>query len=274
MPDLSLLLPLAGFLLVIGFFAGIIAGLLGVGGGLVLVPAFYFAFTTLGFGGGDVMQVAVATSLATIVVTSVRSLLAHHKKGVVDRDILRSWTPGIVLGAFAGAMVATRVSSGVLIGVFGVLGLMVAAHMAIGLKPKSDEERLPRGVARGLISGLLGFLSVLMGIGGGTFGVPTLSFCGVPMRRAVATAAGFGLVISIPSVLAFLATGHGVEGRPPLTFGYVNGPAFLIIVAMTMISAPIGVNLAHRLPPERLKRIFAVFLFVIAGRMLIKALGL
>lgn len=274
MTDITLLLSLLAFLLVIGFAAGIIAGLLGLGGGIVLVPAFFFAFTSLGFGDGPVMQVCVATSLATIVVTSLRSVQAHNRRGAVDLDILRSWAPGIVIGAFLGVLVATRVDSRVLTGVFGVLGVLVSIHMVLGLLPQRQEEHLPQGALRGAVSGLLGFLSVLMGIGGGTFGVPILNFCGLSVHRAVATAAGFGLLISVPSVIGFLASGHGVDGRPPFTFGYVNGPAFLITILMTMISAPIGANLAHRLPAARLKRVFAVFLMLTAGRMLMKAFGI
>ena len=271
--DITLILSLLAFLLVIGFVAGIIAGLLGLGGGIVLVPAFYFAFTALGFAGGHVMQVCVATSLATIVVTSMRSLQAHHRKGAVDGGILRGWAPGIVLGALLGVVVAAQVDSRVLTGIFGVLGVLVSIHMALGYQPKRSEERLPQGAAKGAISGLVGFLSVLMGIGGGTFGGPILTFSGLTVHRAVATAAGFGLLISVPSVIGFLATGHGVEGRPPYTFGFVNGPAFLITILMTTISAPIGANLAHRLPAARLKRVFAVFLMLVAGRMLLKAFG-
>lgn len=274
MIDLPLMLSLLAFLLVIGFVAGIIAGLLGLGGGIVLVPAFYFAFTALGFGGNQLMQVCVGTSLATIVVTSFRSLQAHNRRGAVDWTVLRSWAPGIAIGALLGVFVVARVDSHVLTGVFGVLGLLVSIYMLSGYQPRSTEERLPQGLFRGAISSLLGFLSVLMGIGGGTFGVPILGFCGVSVHRSVATAAGFGLLISVPSVLGLLASGHGAEGLPPWTFGFINGPAFLITILMTTISAPIGANLAHKLPAARLKRFFAVFLLFTAGRLLMKSFGI
>ncbi len=271
MPELADLLPMLALLLVIGAFAGVIAGLLGVGGGIVLVPAFFYAFTHLDYDGPQIMQVCVATSLATIVFTSIRSVMAHKKKGAVDWDVLRGWAPGIVAGAVLGVAVAVSVRSGVLLAVFGTLGLIVGLYMAFGRADWRLGAAMPVGVVRAGLSSVVGFLSVLMGIGGGTFGVPLMSLYGVPIHRAIATASGFGLLIAAPSVLAFLFL--PVDEAPPWTVGAVNLPAFAAVILTTMVTTPWGARLAHAMNPRLLKRAFAVFLIVVALNMLRKALG-
>jgi uncharacterized protein len=271
MPAFADLLPMILLLLAIGAFAGVIAGLLGVGGGIILVPAFYYAFSGLGYEGPDLMQVCLATSLATIIVTSVRSVLAHNKKGAVDWAILKSWAPGIVVGAILGVLVVAQLRTPVLQAIFGSLALVVAFYLGFGRPEWRVGPEMPRGPVRAVLSPLMGFLSVLMGIGGGSFGVPVMSLYGVPIHRAVATAAGFGVLIAVPSVAGFLLT--PVTGAPPYTVGAVNLPAFLLIIAMTLITAPIGVKLAHSMDPKPLRRIFAGFLAVVALNMLRKALG-
>lgn len=271
MPELSQLLPMAGLLLAIGAFAGVIAGLLGVGGGIILVPAFYYAFSGLGYAGPQLMQVCLATSLATIIVTSVRSVLAHHRKGAVDWQILRGWAPGIALGAVAGVLAVAALRTPALQAIFGMLALVVAFYLGLGRAEWRLGTAMPTGAGRAGLSPAVGFLSVLMGIGGGSFGVPLMSLFGVPIHRAVATAAGFGVVIAVPSVAGFLLS--PVEGAPPLTFGSVNLPAFLVIIAMTLITAPLGVRLAHAMDPKPLRRVFAAFLAVVALNMLRKAAG-
>ncbi len=273
MPDMMLLLSMGGLLLVIGAFAGVLAGLLGVGGGIVLVPAFFYAFTALGYAGPELMQLCLGTSLATIIVTSVRSGLAHHKKGAVDLEILKTWAPGIVVGAIVGVTVATSLRSGALQAIFGVLAIIVGAYMTFGRDTWRIAPEMPTGGARMALSPLLGFLSVLMGIGGGSFGVPVMTLYGVPIHRAVATAAGFGVIIAVPSVIGFLLT--DLSGPvPPLTIGAVNLVAFVLIIAMTLITAPWGAALAHRMDPKPLKRVFGVFLILVALNMIRKALGL
>ncbi len=259
-------------MLAIGFVAGIIAGLLGVGGGIILVPAFYYVFSWLGYDNAYLMQICVATSLATIIVTSVRSTMAHHQKGAVDWDTLRGWAPGIAIGAVVGVVIAGRSSSAALMVVFGVLGLLVGMYMAFGRENWRLGEQMPTGLTRGILSPLVGFLSVLMGIGGGSFGVPLMTLFNRPIHRAVATAAGFGILIAVPSVIGFLMFKAPDAGRPPLTVGLVNLPAFAIIVLMTMLSAPLGARLAHAMDPKPLKRVFAVFIAVMAANMLRKAL--
>ena len=273
MPETSLLLQMLVLLLVIGGFAGVLAGLLGVGGGIVLVPAFFYAFQTLGYDGPQLMQMCLATSLATIIVTSIRSVLSHHRKGAVDWQILRGWGPGIALGAVAGVLVASSLRSATLQGLFGVLGMVIGAYLGLGRSEWRLGEAMPRGLRRAVLSPMVGLLSVLMGIGGGSFGVPLMSLYNTPIHRAVATAAGFGVIIAVPSVLGFLLLPIAPAHRPPLTLGAVNLVAFCVVIAMTMITTPWGVRLAHAMDPKPLKRVFAVFLTLVALNMLRKALG-
>ena len=273
MHDTALLIQMLALLLVIGGFAGVLAGLLGVGGGIVLVPAFFYMFQSLGYGGPQLMQICLATSLATIIVTSVRSVLSHNKKGAVDWGILRAWAPGIAIGAILGAVAAAFLSSTALQALFGALGLVIAAYLGLGRSEWRLGQAMPTGAARAGLSPSLGFLSVLMGIGGGSFGVPLMSLYGTPIHRAVATAAGFGVIIAVPSVAGFLLLEIDPTHRPPLTFGAVNLVAFAIVIAMTLITAPWGVRLAHAMAPGPLKRVFAVFLALVAFNMLRKAVG-
>ena len=271
MPDLSDLLPMLALLLAIGAFAGLVAGLLGVGGGIILVPAFYYAFAGLGYEGPDLMQVCLATSLATIIVTSLRSVLAHNRKGAVDWSVLKGWAPGIALGAVLGVLAVAQLRTPVLQAIFGSLALVVAVYLGLGRTEWRLGAAMPVGARRAALSPLVGFLSVLMGIGGGSFGVPLMSLYGMPIHRAVATAAGFGVVIAVPSVAGFLLT--RAVAPPPYTVGSVNLPAFAVIIAMTLVTAPWGVKLAHAMDPKPLKRVFAVFLALVALNMLRKAFG-
>ena len=272
MPDTMLLIQMAVLLLVIGAFAGVLAGLLGVGGGIVLVPAFFYAFQTLGYGGDQLMQMCLATSLATIIVTSVRSVMSHNKKGAVDWGILRAWAPGIVIGAVVGMFVVSGLRSSTLQAIFGVLALAVGLYMGFGRAEWRLGQTLQTGPGRAAFSPAVGFLSVLMGIGGGSFGVPLMSLYNTPIHRAVATAAGFGVVIAVPSVIGFLFVTLDPATRPPFTIGAVNLVAFVLVIAMTLITAPIGAKLAHAMDPKPLKRVFAVFLVLVALNMLRKAL--
>jgi len=273
MPELNDLLPMLGLIAVIGAFAGVIAGLLGVGGGIFLVPTFFFAFEQLGYTTPDLMQICLATSLATIAVTSVRSVLSHNRKGAVDWGILKGWGPGIAIGAGLGVIAATGLRSEILMMIFGVLGVTVACYLAFGREDWRLGDAMPRGVGRGVASPIIGFLSVLMGIGGGSFGVPLMTLYGVAIHRAVATAAGFGVIIAVPGVVGFLLVQGQGPDRPPFTIGQVNLVAFAVVVAMTLLAAPIGARLAHATDPKPLRRIFAAFVGVMALNMLWKAVG-
>jgi uncharacterized membrane protein YfcA len=264
------LVTLAVVLVLIGGFAGVIGGLLGVGGGIVLVPAFFYAFQQLGYGGDHLMQVCVATSLATIVVTSVRSMSGHNRKGAVDWSVLRRWGPGLVIGAALGVLVAAQVKSVVLQAVFGVLAGIAGLYMAFGRDHWRLGQQMPGLAGAGALSGATGFFSAMMGIGGGTFGVPLMTLFNMPIHRAVGTASGFGILIAVPSVLGFLLL--RVADAPPWTVGAVNLPAFLIVIGSTLLTTPWGVKLAHSMNPRPLKRAFAVFLVLVALNMLRKVI--
>lgn len=269
--DISTVLGMIALVAVIGAFGGVLAGFLGVGGGIVLVPAFFYAFQSLGFDGDKLMQLCLATSLATIIVTSLRSVQSHNKKDAVDWHILRTWGPGIVVGAIIGVLAASSLRSVALQFLFGVLAMIIGLYLAFGRSNWQIGEDMPKGPLQWILSPLVGFLSVLMGIGGGSFGVPLMTLYGRPIHRAVATAAGFGVIIAVPSVIGFLFVQLPPETRPPLTIGAVNLPTFAIVIAMTLITTPIGARLAHATDPKPLKRIFGVFLLLVAFNMLRKA---
>lgn len=273
MPDMMLMAQMLVLLIVTGGFAGVLAGLLGVGGGIVLVPAFFYVFQALGYGGPQLMQMCLATSLATIIVTSLRSVSSHHKQGAVIWEILKGWAPGIALGALTGVLVAASLRSATLQGLFGGVGIAIGLYLGLGRAEWRLGEVMPKGLRRAVMSPLVGFMSVLMGIGGGSFGVPLMSLYGTPIHRAVATAAGFGVIIAVPSVLGFLLLPIDPQHRPPLTIGAVNLVAFGVTIAMTLITAPLGVRLAHAMDPKPLRRVFGGFLTLVALNMLRKAIG-
>ena len=266
MPPIDELLPLIVLLLATGAFAGVVAGLLGVGGGIVLVPVFFYIFSMAGYGSDELMRICLATSLATIIVTSARSVASHNRKGAVDWAILRGWGPGIAIGALVGVWAVGELESAALQMIFGGLGCLIALYFAFGRADWTLFQGMATGAKRLALSAGVGLLSVLMGIGGGSLGVPLMSLSGVPMHRAVATAAGFGMLIAVPSVLGFLLLSP--DTAPPLTLGYVNIPAFLIVIAMTILTAPLGVKLAHALPVRPLRLIFAGFILIMALNML------
>lgn len=270
--DFSTLAPLLALLALVGVFAGLIAGLLGIGGGAVLVPAFYYVFSALGFPQTHLMHVAVATSLATIVFTSQRSVRTHASKGAVDWPLLKAWAPWVAGGAALGGLAAGGMDTRGLMAVFGGLALLTATNMALGNPKRQLGAAPPEGGIRAAWGLGLGFLSALMGIGGGAFGVAILSLYGVAIHRAIGTASGFGAIIALPSMILFILTGWGQPDRPPYSLGYVNLPAFALITPLTALLAPYGARLAHRLDVKLLKRVFAVFLAAMALNMLRKAL--
>jgi uncharacterized membrane protein YfcA len=252
---------------VLGAFAGGLAGLLGVGGGLVIVPVLALLFHHAGIAPSVLMHLAIGTSLATIVFTSLSSVWAHHRRGAVRWEVFVALTPGIVVGALAGAWLADRLPSANLRTVFGLFELAVALQMGLNLRP-SPQRRLPGRLGMGLAGGGIGTLSALVGIGGGTMTVPFLQWCNVPMRQAVATSAACGLPIAVAGAVGFLLAGQGEVELPAASSGYIYWPAFFGIVAMSMLFAPLGARLAHALPAPLLKRFFAAFLLLLALRML------
>jgi uncharacterized membrane protein YfcA len=264
--------PLLLSLAVAGAAAGLAAGMFGIGGGAVIVPVLFFLFDGMGYG-ETAMHVAVSTSLATIILTSIRSVMAHNGHGAVDWDIIKSWAPWIVLGALIGMGLSGFLSKRALLGIFGSMGFLLSAQLFFGRPTWRLAEEMPKGVTRlGLGTGI-GALSALMGIGGGTFGVSLMTLYGRPIHRAVATAAGWGVAIGLPSAIVAVFIGWGHEGLPPFSLGYVNLAAFALISVFTVTMAPVGAKLAHSLDAVLLKRLFAVLLALVAARMLYKALG-
>jgi uncharacterized membrane protein YfcA len=257
-----------------GLIAGVLAGLLGVGGGIVIVPVLYTVLEALGVDPAVRMHVAVATSLATIVPTAIASARAHARRGAVDAGWARGLGPWMFLGAVAGAIIAVRIDGAALGRVFGAVALLAAADLA---RPRprdggSTESRAPgRVVVLAPLGTIIGTLSAMMGIGGGTLAVPTMTYLGVAMHRAVGTAAALGLVVALPSVIGFLVGGWGRPGLPPFNVGYVNVAGFVAIAAMTFVSAPLGTRVAHALSPRALRLAFAAFLAMTAIRLLIAA---
>jgi uncharacterized membrane protein YfcA len=265
------LLLLGAAVLAAGLAGGLIAGLFGVGGGTVLVPALFYAFSVLGLGGESNLHVAIGTSLLTIVATSWRSLGAHRAHGAVDEEVLRTWTPWVGAGALIGAAVAGLTSMEGLAIVYGVCLAIVAAQM--GLLPERVTLRsdMPTGWLRRGIGGLIGLLSAMIGVGGGSFGGMLMTLCGRPIHQAVATASGFGLAIGAAATVGFIGFGWNADGRPPLSLGYVNVPAALVMGVLTTLMVPFGARLAHRLDRKVLRRAFAVYLLATALAIFVKA---
>ncbi len=261
-------LPYVAALLGTGVVAGFIAGLLGVGGGIVIVPVLFLLFTALGVPEDVRMHVAVGTSLSTIVFTSLSSIRAHNRKGAVDWDLLRSWAPGIVFGVLLGTALAAFFSGRVLTGFFGVVALLVAAWMAFSPTHLQLFAGMPRGIVKWLVTTVIGVISALMGIGGGTLSVPTMTLSGYPIHRAVGTAAAIGFIIGVPGTLGMIVGGWGREGLPPGSLGFVNLLGLALILPASMLTAPLGARAAHALPVRWLKLAFAVFLAVTAIRMI------
>ena len=268
---LSEILMLLAALVAAGLVGGVIAGLFGVGGGTVIVPAVFYAFEVLGVGGEANLHVAIGTSLLTIVATSWRSLRAHRTHGAVDETVLKTWTPWVAVGALLGAAVAGATSMEGLAIVYGVCLAAVAAQM--GLMPEGHAIRrgLPEGWGRRGFGTLIGGLSAMMGIGGGSFGGMLMSLCGRPIHQAVATASGFGVAIGAMATLGFVAFGWNADGRPPLSLGYVNVPGAVVMAVLTTAVAPWGAKLAHSLDRRVLRRAFALYLLATAALVVVKA---
>ena len=254
-------------LLFTGGLTGFLAGLLGVGGGIVIVPVLSWIIIFVRFPSEISQHIAVATSLATIIPTAVSSSRAHRARGAVDDNIIHSWRIPLIIGALAGGFAASYVSSNVLRFVFGFIALLVAINMAM---PKAIviAERLPQGVAAGVIPGGIGLFSALMGIGGGTLAVPVQNAFSIPIRVAVGTASAMGLLIAIPGTLGFVWAGWNHVGLPPFSVGYVSLPAFLLIVPATWATAPLGARFAHSINQRALRLAFAIFLAITSFKML------
>jgi uncharacterized membrane protein YfcA len=250
-----------------GALAGLLAGLLGIGGGLVIVPALAILFSGHGFGAASLMHFAVGTSLATIVATSVSSLLAHQRRGSVSWPVVRGLLPGILLGGLGGAWLARQISSPGLGLFFGLFEILVALQLLLGARPR-PQRRLPGAGVQGLAGGVIGAVSALLGIGGGTLTVPWLLWHRVDIRVAVGTAATIGLPIALAGALGFALGGMQAAARPDYSTGFIYWPAAAGIVLGSVPLAPAGAWLAHYLPRPMLQRGFALVLVLIGLKMI------
>ena len=265
-------LPIILALMCTGLISGVLAGLLGVGGGIVIVPVLFFIFQFLGISSATSMSVATGTSLLIIIATSVSSIRAHLKKDNVDISLLKLWAPFMVVGAFFGGWLSTRVGGLFASGVFGVVAILAALNMMFRTNAKSIFKSLPNKVAQVFLAFTNGSISVLMGIGGGTLGVPILTECNYPAHRAVGTSAAFGFLIAFPGALFILFFSSTPVDAPFATIGFINLLGFLFIVPLSVVAAPFGVKVGSLIKEAVLKRLFSIFLCLSGSRMLYQAL--
>ncbi len=251
-----------------GVFAGILAGLLGVGGGIVIVPVLFFLFQSFGVSPESAMLVATATSLATIVPTSISSIRSHNKKGNVDFELLKRWSVFILIGVLAGSWLVTRVEGTLLTILFGVIATLSALNMLFRTGKSALYPKLPNTAGQTVMGSCIGFFSAMVGIGGGTISVPLLTLYNYPTHKAIGTAAAIGLIISLPGALTMMILGSTPIDAPAGTFGLVNLFGFICIVPLTVIFAPVGASLAAKLDAAKLKKIFALVLLFTGLRML------
>lgn len=251
----------------VGAVAGVLAGLLGIGGGLVIVPAAVFLLGRQGAAEAQVMHLALGTSMASIIFTSISSLTAHHRRGAVDWKVVGRITPGILAGTFLGASLAGRLPRAPLQAFFVIFLYAVAAQMLAGRRP-APSRQMPRWPLVTAGGGVIGLISSLVGIGGGSLSVPYLVWHNLPVHRAIGTSAAIGLPIAVAGTAGYVISGLAAAELPPGSLGYVSLPALAGVVAASVLTAPLGARLAHALPVGRLKQVFAVLLIVVASRML------
>lgn len=267
------LLEFALILFVTGAGAGLIAGLFGVGGGIIVVPVLFAILKLMRVAPDLAIHMAVGTSLAVIVATSIASLRTHARHNAVDRTILKQWSPAIVCGSLLGGYVANILSGPALSLIFGIFTVFIASLMGFAPPHLRMAKHPPKGWKQTPLAGGIGFISALVGVGGGSLSVPTLVLCNVPIHRAVGTASALGFMISLPATAVFMLSKAPAGTLPPGSFGHVNLIAFALLAPVTMLTAPIGAKLAHRLHAKKLRRYFAIFLFLVAIKMIADALS-
>jgi uncharacterized protein len=252
----------------VGAVAGVLAGLLGIGGGLVIVPMLVYCFAREQIPNELIMHLSLGTSMASIMFTSVSSFWAHHRRGAVIWTVVRRIALGILVGTFLGSCLAAQLSTGLLKGFFVAFLYYVAVQLLLDRKPKPSRD-FPGRLGMFGVGNAIGVVSSLVGIGGGTLSVPFMIWCNVPVHHAIGTSAAIGFPIAIAGTLGYIVNGLSVAGLPKLSLGYAYLPALAGIVCASVLTAPLGVRLAHSLPVPRLKRVFAVLLMIVATRMLI-----
>lgn len=253
-------------LLGMGAIAGTLAGLLGVGGGIVAVPVLIIVFEHQGVSTEVLMHVALGTSLATIVVTSISSIRAHQQHHAILWPVVLKITPGIVLGALLGALIAKFISGDNLRIIFGIFLIVVAVQMILNRVPEPHRQ-LPQRFGMFVVGTMIGTVSSLMGVGGGTMSVPFLTWCNVAMQNAVATSSAIGFPIALAGVAGFIVAGWDAAHLPLMSIGYVNIPAFISIAVASIVFAPVGARITHRISARRLKMIFGYFLLLVSAKI-------
>lgn len=266
--ELGFMLPY----LVLGLLVGFFAGLLGVGGGGIMVPILTMLFMREGFADAQYVHLALGTSLASIVLTSISSLRSHHQHGAVQWDIVQGMAPGILLGTLALAYFSHLLSTTFLALLFSAFMGYVGLQMFLNIKPKPSRQ-LPQPLALNAVGFGIGGISALVAIGGGSLVVPFLTWCNVKIQHAIGTSAAIGLPIALAGSVGYMLSGQGEQGLPAYTTGYVYWPAVALISLISVFTAPWGAKLAHRLPVVVLKRVFAVILLLLALKMLQMVLG-
>ncbi len=260
--------PLIISLIGAGLVGGLIAGLLGVGGGIVLVPVMAMAFDFLGISKDIYHHMAVGTSLAVIIVTGLTSSIAHYKRGAVMLDIVKLWAPFIIIASLLGGLMARFYSGDVLRLIFAFIALFVALNLLLPFQKRFIGKLHQSKPVHRIIAFIVGYISTLMGIGGGSLSVPSLVAFGHKIHKSVGTGAALGVLIAVPGAIGFMISGSGIVGRPEFSIGYVNIPALILIGVIASLVAPVGAVLAHKLDPKKLKLIFAIFLCVVSARMI------
>ncbi len=264
----ELVLPLIALLLA-GAGAGFAGGLFGIGGGFVVVPALVLLLPLIGTEAEQVTHIAVGTSLATIIFTSIRSVRSHAARGAVDAGVLKTWAPWVVLGTGLGTMIADRISSETLALIFGLGVLGFAVHfLTPRIREQATVQPMPGGAARIGLAGGLGLLSALLGIGGGTITTVVMTLHGASIHRAIGTASGMGAIIALPATIGFMIIGFDEPDLPWGSVGFVNLPAAAAIIATSVLLAPLGVAAAHRLSPKLLRMVFGLYLVVVGVTMI------
>lgn len=250
-----------------GAVSGVLSGLLGIGGGTVIVPILVFIFSSLNFPQPHIMHMALGTSLATIILTSISSARAHHAKQNVHWGVVRRIAPGIVIGTLLGAVLAGQMNTLLLKSIFAVFVLLIATQLLMNFTPAAHRQ-LPGRLGIALMGGFIGVISSLVGIGGGSVTVPFLIYCNFNARYAIGTSAAVGLPIAIAGTAGFIITGLAVDNLPEYSVGYLYLPALAGIAIASMFTAPLGAKLAHILPVPVLKRLFALLLYIVGLKML------
>ena len=255
----------------LGCLVGFLAGLLGIGGGMTMVPLLTLAFAHQGFAPDRVVHMAIATAIAVTVATSLSSARAHHAQGLVMWPVWKLLVPGVLVGSLLGPQIAEGISTGLLATIFAAIASLTATQMLIDRKPKPARE-LPGAPGLLGVGFGIGLISSMFGAGGAFVSVPFMTWCNIKIHNAVATSAALGLPIAVAGTIGFVIAGLRETGMPRYSVGYIYLPALIALSVGSVVFAPVGARLAHRWPVKKLRRAFAGLLFVLAARMVWKAL--